>query len=207
MSSNQQQQQQQQHKQTLPKNWPSDIRYIKSLEWSSEVPTSTRLVFQTSTPATQSSIDEHVQDQNATPPQQPPPAPPPPKVPTIAIPPHSLKSPNPNVSIERITNPNHPACNQRGLFATRILHEKQHVIDYIGVIYPSDSKDIEESDYALTLDGDWKLAVDAAKGGNEARMINDFRGVPAMPEYFSLSSKSYQEKVAFVKNGNAVVEG
>ena len=36
-----------------------------------------------------------------------------------------------------------------------------------------------ESDYDLSLDRESGLAIDAAEMGNEARFINDYRGVPA----------------------------
>jgi xeroderma pigmentosum group C-complementing protein len=42
----------------------------------------------------------------------------------------------------------------------------------------ADDYDYAASDYDLWLDRDADLAVDAARAGNEARFINDYRGVP-----------------------------
>jgi len=42
--------------------------------------------------------------------------------------------------------------------------------------------DYEKSDYDLWLDRDADLAVDAARMGNEARFVNDYRGVPRREE-------------------------
>jgi hypothetical protein len=44
-----------------------------------------------------------------------------------------------------------------------------------------DDYDYAKSDYDLWLDRDADLAVDAARMGNEARFINDYRGVPDQP--------------------------
>lgn len=41
-----------------------------------------------------------------------------------------------------------------------------------------DDYDYAKSDYDLWLDRDADLAVDAARMGNEARFVNDYRGVP-----------------------------
>lgn len=41
-----------------------------------------------------------------------------------------------------------------------------------------DSYDYAQSDYDLWLDREADLAVDAARAGNEARFVNDYRGVP-----------------------------
>jgi hypothetical protein len=38
-----------------------------------------------------------------------------------------------------------------------------------------------DSDYDLSLDRDHDLAIDAARAGNEARFVNDYRGVKARP--------------------------
>jgi xeroderma pigmentosum group C-complementing protein len=46
---------------------------------------------------------------------------------------------------------------------------------------PSDY-DYAKSDYDLWLDHESDVAVDAARAGNEARFVNDYRGVPGRPE-------------------------
>ena len=75
----------------------------------------------------------------------------------------------------------HPACGQNGLFAIRKLSPGAHIVDYMGYYHlplPFDTD--EESDYDLSLrHGALHLAIDAARMGNEARMINDYRGIAA----------------------------
>ncbi|KAK3303260.1 uncharacterized protein B0T15DRAFT_438677 [Chaetomium strumarium] len=104
--------------------------------------------------------------------------------------PRDLKpGPCPAVRITRITDPNHPAYGQAGLFATRDLAPGELVLPYLGEVHigtapfgsptsASDDYDYATSDYDLWLDRDADLAVDAARMGNEARFINDYRGVP-----------------------------
>lgn len=80
--------------------------------------------------------------------------------------------------IRAITDPAHPACGQNGLFAARDLAEGGHIVDYLGRYHlPADSDPM--SDYDLTFRDDGRglhLAIDAAREGNEARMVNDYRG-------------------------------
>jgi hypothetical protein len=48
--------------------------------------------------------------------------------------------------------------------------------------YVHDQTDTDEaSDYDLSLDRELGIGVDASKMGNEARFINDYRGVAAAP--------------------------
>jgi SET domain-containing protein len=45
--------------------------------------------------------------------------------------------------------------------------------------YVHDASDVDESsDYDLCLDRELAVGVDAKRAGNEARMVNDYRGVP-----------------------------
>lgn len=58
------------------------------------------------------------------------------------------------------------------------------MLPYYGVVHssvPPHSAAHEKSDYDLWLDRDGALAVDAERAGNEARFVNDFRGVAARP--------------------------
>ncbi|ROT43332.1 hypothetical protein SODALDRAFT_327525 [Sodiomyces alkalinus F11] len=89
--------------------------------------------------------------------------------------------PSPLVKITSIDDPSHPACGQHGLFATRHLKPGSFILLYVGTVHASSGPDVEESDYDLWLDRDAGLAIDAAKGGNEARFINDYRGVAERP--------------------------
>ncbi|KAI1649028.1 uncharacterized protein F4817DRAFT_332607 [Daldinia loculata] len=83
-----------------------------------------------------------------------------------------------------ISDPSHPARGQSGLFAARPLPPGSLVLPYYGVVHssvPPHSAAHEKSDYDLWLDRDGALAVDAERAGNEARFVNDFRGVAARP--------------------------
>jgi SET domain-containing protein len=64
-----------------------------------------------------------------------------------------------------------------GLFSSRNLAARAHIIDYIGIVDGHDTAS-ETSNFSLVLDSRLGLSIDAEKAGNEARMINDFRGVP-----------------------------
>ncbi|KAJ7899987.1 SET domain protein [Mycena olivaceomarginata] len=81
------------------------------------------------------------------------------------------------VAIRRISESNHPACGQFGLFATKKIKPNAQIVDYIGEIHCDER---EESDYDLSLfrDGDLNVGVDASKMGNEGRFVNDYRGIP-----------------------------
>eukprot|EP00301_Raphidiophrys_heterophryoidea_P011304 c1716_g1_i1.p1 GENE.c1716_g1_i1~~c1716_g1_i1.p1 ORF type:complete len:184 (+),score=24.16 c1716_g1_i1:58-609(+) len=78
------------------------------------------------------------------------------------------------VRIRAISDPTHPANNQHGLFALKNLKPQQHIIDYCGFI-ESESRESKTSDYILGFVPGY--SVDGEKCGNEARFINDFRGV------------------------------
>jgi xeroderma pigmentosum group C-complementing protein len=85
------------------------------------------------------------------------------------------------VQIKPITDPLHPAYGQYGLFAAKDLKPGSLIIPYLGELHPgtgSGSKAAEESDYDLWLCRSADVAIDAARAGNEARFINDYRGVP-----------------------------
>jgi SET domain-containing protein len=84
--------------------------------------------------------------------------------------------PSINVAIRAIHSGEHPAHGQYGLFAAKNLPPDSVIIHYIGVIHGQDETD-ETSDYDLSLDRELKLGIDASKAGNEARFINDYRGI------------------------------
>ncbi|PQK17390.1 hypothetical protein BB8028_0007g05850 [Beauveria bassiana] len=95
--------------------------------------------------------------------------------------------PCPRVKIQPITTPaSHPALGQCGLFAARNLAPGTLILAYLGRVHaggcsaPAGGK--SSSDYDLWLDREADVAVDAAACGNEARFVNDYRGVgPARP--------------------------
>ncbi|KAI1208588.1 uncharacterized protein F4807DRAFT_430227 [Annulohypoxylon truncatum] len=83
-----------------------------------------------------------------------------------------------------IADPTHPADGQSGLFAARQLPPGSLILPYYGVVHSSllpHCRAHEKSDYDLWLDRDGALAVDAEKAGNEARFVNDYRGISARP--------------------------
>ncbi|KIV86965.1 hypothetical protein PV11_02539 [Exophiala sideris] len=98
--------------------------------------------------------------------------PPPTNLPIIKSPP----TPNPLVRITPITTPSHPANGQNGLFALRPLQPSSFIILYLGTLHPSSTAD-PTSNYDLSLDRDLDLSIDATHCGNEARFINDYRGI------------------------------
>ncbi|KAI0639126.1 SET domain protein [Trametes polyzona] len=94
---------------------------------------------------------------------------------------HKSHAPQSFVSIQLITTPSHPAYGQRGLFATKKIPPRTLILDYIGEVHCDDRPD---SDYDLSLyrTPDYvSVGVDAQRAGNEARFINDYRGVQAKP--------------------------
>ncbi|ORY82004.1 hypothetical protein BCR37DRAFT_347513 [Protomyces lactucae-debilis] len=96
----------------------------------------------------------------------------------------SRTGPSPT-KIQAIKGPSHPAYGQNGLFASRSLPPGAHVLDYLGLYHLSAENDTDlTSDYDLALrDGSrcLYLGIDASKLGNEARMMNDYRGVASAP--------------------------
>ena len=101
-----------------------------------------------------------------------------------------------NVRITPITDQRHPAYGQSGLFAARDLKPGELIVVYLGETHPGSYNDggsgggaqprsnnpHADSDYDLWLDRAADVAVDAARAGNEARFINDYRGVPGLAQ-------------------------
>ncbi|KAG1755014.1 uncharacterized protein EDB91DRAFT_1096792 [Suillus paluster] len=94
------------------------------------------------------------------------------------------------VRIRSIAEPSHPARGQNGLFAVRKIPPRSHIIDYIGEVHCQDRAD---SDYDLSLfrsqDGD-NIGVDASIMGNEARFVNDYRGIRGKPNAVFVESRT-----------------
>jgi hypothetical protein len=142
----------------LPKNWPSNLPYLKSTSYSQNL-TPTNLGYLRIKPEI-----------------------------GLEIPPNVPKGPCNLVKIVDITDKTHPACGQAGLVAAKDLKPGAFILEYLGMIHaPSDHASAQEvdghahSDYDLSLDRDCGLAIDADKIGNEARFINDYRGVAERP--------------------------
>lgn len=141
------------HKQALPKNWPETLPFLTSPVYS---------------PALSKS---QLQSLGSKPDASP----------DLREVPRELKpGPCASVKITPITDARHPACGQAGLVAARALAPGSLILPYMGELHPADAAAHAASDYDLWLDrgGDVAVAVDAARMGNEARFVNDYRGVP-----------------------------
>ncbi|KAH8684601.1 hypothetical protein BGZ60DRAFT_397925 [Tricladium varicosporioides] len=143
----------------LPKNWPSDIRYLTAPIYS---------------PAVNAANLKAIRTQGKD---------------SIAY--NLPKGPYSLVKITPISSPTHPANGQSGLFTTADLKPGTLVLQYLGEIH--DSQDISttdhitkpdphaDSDYDLSLDRELGIGIDANYAGNEARFINDYRGIADRP--------------------------
>jgi SET domain-containing protein len=92
-------------------------------------------------------------------------------------------SPTPNtlhIRITPITEPTHPAYCQYGLFAAKDLKSDSFIIFYLGLVHAQSDADLD-SDYDLSFDRELGVGIDSAAMGNEARFINDYRGIDDAP--------------------------
>jgi hypothetical protein len=133
---------------SLPKNWPQSIIYLTTLHIPPPL-TSASLQTTTITPP----LDLNLTIIKPAPP-----------------------TPSPLVRITPISTPSHPAHGQHGLLALRSLPPSSFILFYLGTLHPSSTTD-HESNYDLSLDRDLDLSIDATHYGNEARFINDYRGI------------------------------
>lgn len=134
-----------------PKNWPETLPYLTA-----------PLHDKSLTPS-------HLSHLRAKPPAAPSSSLP-------VIPASATPTPNPLVKIQPVRDPSHPAHGQHGLFAARDLKPGTWITAYLGRVHTESATD-GTSDYDLWLDREAGLAVDAAGAGNEARFVNDYRGV------------------------------
>jgi len=141
---------------SLPKNWPASLPYLSSQAFTPSLDPKIRSVLQ--------SRPSDAQD-------------------VLSIP----KGPCSLVKITPITIPSHPACGQAGLFAAKDLKPGAFILQYLGVTHAptgSSSPTIDPhatSDYDLSLDREYGIGIDADRMGNEARFINDYRGIGTKP--------------------------
>lgn len=139
-------------KQNLPRNWPEGFPYLTSPAYSPSL-SKTQLQSLRTKPASAEGVARET--------------------------PRDLKpGPSPQVKITPISDPRHPAHGQSGLFASRPLPPGSLILPYLGQVHPAGSSVHASSDYDLWLDRGGDVAVDAAQMGNEARFVNDYRGVP-----------------------------
>lgn len=86
-----------------------------------------------------------------------------------------------NVYFKRITDEDHPAYGQYGLFCA-LPHAKpgQWLLDYVGRVTLGEDQN-KESDYVSEFGAHSELSCDANTLGNEARFLNDFRNTGRFP--------------------------
>lgn len=139
----------------VPVNWPSDIEYLRQPQVSPAVSAVALKLLNTPTSATAA----HAR---------------------LAI--SSIPFPNPHVRITPVHDPQHPANGQAGLYALKHLAPDTLILPYIGRLHTNNDQDTDpSSSYDISLDRDLGLALDAAKAGNEARFVNDYRGIAEKP--------------------------
>jgi hypothetical protein len=142
-------------KDAIPKNWPPSVPYLSQPSFSPHL-----------TKIQKESLRVRLSDITAT------------------IPSSFPRGPCSLVRIIPINDPSHPADGQAGLFAARDLEPGTLILPYYGVIHsslPPHSLTHDKSDYDLWLNREAGVAVDAEKAGNEARFVNDYRGVRERP--------------------------
>lgn len=110
---------------------------------------------------------------------------------------HHVVAPHSHVKITAIEDASHPAKGQYGLFATQNLAPGALILPYLGYVHDQSETD-ETSDYDLSLDRERGLSVDASRMGNEARFINDYRGVASAP--------NAEFKDTYIDLGNGKIE-
>ena len=143
------------HPPTLPKNWPQGVTYLTKPSYSKAVlPLLDSLI-----PPILGSSDTAAA-----------------ALFTLSnIPPSSEA--DSKVKITHISDASHPANGQSGLFATRHLSPGSFILFYLGYVHGPDADMDETSNYDLSLVRELGIGVDATHMGNEARFINDYRGV------------------------------
>ncbi|KAJ3570157.1 hypothetical protein NPX13_g5824 [Xylaria arbuscula] len=95
-----------------------------------------------------------------------------------------LRIRTPDLTSSIPTNLPRGPCSLAGLFAARQLEPGTLILPYYGIVHsslPPHSLNHDKSDYDLWLNREANVAVDADKAGNEARFVNDYRGVRERP--------------------------
>ncbi len=84
--------------------------------------------------------------------------------------------------IRPITDRSHPAHGQHGLFAARKIPARTLIVEYIGEVHSDErpTSDYDVSLYRFSGNGE-NVGVDASSMGNEARFVNDYRGIRPRP--------------------------
>lgn len=175
----------------LPKNWPAQMPYLTGPLYSPRL-TAAHLAAIRTRPLPLAAAETKTKTETETDAAAE----------TFEIPRGLKPGPSAAVRITPITDLSHPAHGQCGLFAARDLRPGELVVPYFGEVHVGSgpaavSEDEHEhehehaaSDYDLWLDRDGDVAVDAARAGNEARFVNDYRGVPVVLSLSGASSFS-----------------
>ncbi|KAH9065707.1 hypothetical protein EDB87DRAFT_1592631 [Lactarius vividus] len=84
--------------------------------------------------------------------------------------------------IRPIMDRSHPAHGQHGLFAARKISPRTLIVEYIGEVHSDErpTSDYDVSLYRFAGNGE-SIGVDASNMGNEARFVNDYRGIRPKP--------------------------
>ncbi|KAJ7225859.1 SET domain protein [Mycena pura] len=115
------------------------------------------------------------------------------------------------VLIRRISESGHPAAGQFGLFAAKKIPATRHIVDYVGEIHCDDRC---ESDYDLSLfrNNEVSVGIDASDMGNEARFVNDYRGISDKPNAVFVDFKALSgelrmrvDSVCEIKKGEEIL--
>lgn len=134
-----------------PKEWPEGTKYLRAPSYSKKL--------------NKDKLDSLLLSKASLPPNEP-----------VLI----TRGPHAKVKMMRISNASHPAQGQYGLYATEPLPSDSFILPYLGFVHDQIESD-ETSDYDLSLDRNLSIGVDASKMGNEARFINDYRGISTGP--------------------------
>lgn len=136
----------------VPKNWPENLPYLMTPAYSASLNKTQLEAIRNKTSSSTLQLSE--------------------------IPRNLKPGPCSFVKITPIVDTRHPAHGQAGLFATRHLPPGSLILPYLGEVHSAGAEAHESSDYDLWLDRDADVAIDASRMGNEARFVNDYRGVP-----------------------------
>ncbi|KAG8838781.1 hypothetical protein FRC18_002847 [Serendipita sp. 400] len=155
-----------------PRNWPQGVQYLHSPVYHSSIPPSIVSLLRNSAASSSSTSISSLS--------------------SIPIAPSS-HIPN-QTTIQKIELASHPAHGQLGLFASKKIPPNTMIIYYLGQVH---AEQRTTSDYNLSLirlpiqenisiasiddPGYIHIGIDAEFMGNEARCINDYRGIAQRP--------------------------
>jgi hypothetical protein len=156
---------------TLPKGWPSNTTYLHSPCLSKKLRTE--------------DVDSLISRKSDLP---------------SGTPVWKANGPYGNVRITPVVDTSHPAHGQHSLCTTQHLAPDTFILPYLGFVHDQTDTD-ESSDYDLSLDRELGIGVDATRMGNEARFINDYRGVSNAPNaefrdiFFDVGNGTVEKRV------------